>query len=188
MPRRRTVHLLARPPRANKQQCSLSANSVIGQQEWHHPTVVMGNPGLFQELPDIPSLLSGGGGDGEQVCSADGAVGRLDATTYLALDDGLPQRPSAPLLVGSIPQSPGRYTTHQPPSGASGRRAPCWPMAFSIAMLNAQFHHLLEVGLKGQPERLASVFQHRPVDWSILVEEPLLKQPAHNTSVFMRQT
>jgi len=187
MPRRRTVHLLARPPRANKQQCSLSANSVIGQQEWHHPTVVMGNPGLFQELPDIPSLLSGGGGDGEQVCSADGAVGRLDATTYLALDDGLPQRPSAPLLVGSIPQSPGRYTTHQPPSGASGRRAPCWPMAFDR---HAQRPAPPPAGGGLQrPAGTAGFFVATPpVDWSILVEEPLLKQPAHNTSVFMRQT
>ena len=52
----------------------------------------MGNPGLFQELPDIPSLLSEGGGDGEQACPADGSVGRLDTMADLALDDGRTQR------------------------------------------------------------------------------------------------
>jgi hypothetical protein len=69
----------------------VSPNSGIRQQGWHHPTVVMGNPGLLQELPDIPSLLSERGGDGEQACPADGSVGRLDTMTDLALDDGRTQ-------------------------------------------------------------------------------------------------
>jgi hypothetical protein len=50
----------------------------------------MGDPGLRQELPDIPALLSEGGSDGEQACSAHGAVGRLDSMTELALDDCQP--------------------------------------------------------------------------------------------------
>ena len=53
--------------------------------------MVMGDPGLLQELPDIAALLSEGGGDGEQPCPADGPVGRLDAMADLALDDGRPQ-------------------------------------------------------------------------------------------------
>lgn len=61
----------------------------------------MGNPGLLQELPDIPSLLSEGGGDGEQACPADGAVGRLDTMADLALDDGRPQR-SLGCVVGGL--------------------------------------------------------------------------------------
>ena len=31
----------------------------------------MGDPGLLQELPDIPALLPEGGGDGEQAAPAD---------------------------------------------------------------------------------------------------------------------
>ena len=61
----------------------------------------MGDPGLLQELPEIPSLLSEGGGDGEQACSADCAVGRLDTMTDLALDDGRPQR-SLGSVVGGL--------------------------------------------------------------------------------------
>ena len=38
----------------------------------------MGNPSLLQELPDIPSLVSEGGGDGEQARPADCAVCRLE--------------------------------------------------------------------------------------------------------------
>ncbi len=44
-------------------------------QRRHHTATVMGNPGLLQELPDIPPLLSECGRDGEQACPADGALG-----------------------------------------------------------------------------------------------------------------
>jgi hypothetical protein len=44
----------------------------------------MGDPGLLQKLPDIPSLLSEGGCDGEQACPADGAVGRQVTMADLA--------------------------------------------------------------------------------------------------------
>jgi len=39
--------------------------------------VFIGNPSLLQELPYIPSFVSEGGGDGEQVRPADCAVCRL---------------------------------------------------------------------------------------------------------------
>ena len=66
----------------------------------------MSNPGLLQELPDIPSLLFEG--DGEQACPADGAVGRLDSMTDLALDDGRPPRlrPLSLSRVGGLNPGP----------------------------------------------------------------------------------
>ena len=35
----------------------------------------MGDPGLLEELPDIPPLLPEGGGDREQAAPADGTAG-----------------------------------------------------------------------------------------------------------------
>ena len=51
----------------------------------------MGDPGLLQELPDIPALLPEGGGDREQSAAADGTAGGLDAKADFALDDQLAQ-------------------------------------------------------------------------------------------------
>ena len=51
----------------------------------------MGDPGLLQELPDIPALLPEGGGDREQSAAADGTAGGLDAKADCALDDRLAQ-------------------------------------------------------------------------------------------------
>jgi len=51
----------------------------------------MGNPGLLQELPDIPALLPQGGGDREQSATTDGTAGGLYAKADFALDDGLAQ-------------------------------------------------------------------------------------------------
>ena len=41
----------------------------------------MGDPGLLQQIPDITGLLPQGGGDGEQVVAAEGAIGGLHAVT-----------------------------------------------------------------------------------------------------------
>jgi hypothetical protein len=144
----------------------------------------MGNPGLFQELPDIAALLSEGGGDGEQACSADGAVGRLDTMTDLALDDGRPQRSLGSVVGGldslSLQEGPQRIS-HLQELLAGAHRAGPWR---SLAALNAQLHHLLERGYrcaevfdyKRQPDRLAAVLQCGPVDRSAFVAVPLLKQ------------
>ena len=136
----------------------------------------MGNPGLLQELPYIPSLLSEGGGDGEQACSADGAVGRLDTMTDLALDDGRPQRSLGSVVGGldslSLQEGPQRIS-HLQELLAGAHRAGPWR---SIAALNTQLHHLLERGLKRQPDRLAAVLQGGPADRSVLVAVPLLKE------------
>jgi hypothetical protein len=56
------------------------------QQGRHHPTAMMGNPGLFQELPDIPALLSEGGRDCQQAAAADRTLAGLDTMTDLALN------------------------------------------------------------------------------------------------------
>jgi len=69
----------------------LLLNSGIRQQRWHRPAAVMGDPGLLQELPDIPALLPEGGGDREQSAAADGTAGGLDAKADCALDDRLAQ-------------------------------------------------------------------------------------------------
>jgi hypothetical protein len=47
-------------------QLRTQTTSQIGQQRWHQPAAVMGNPGLLQELPDITPLLAQDCGDGEQ--------------------------------------------------------------------------------------------------------------------------
>ncbi len=46
----------------------------------------MVSPGFLQESP---LLSEGGGGDGEQACSPDGALGWQNAIADLALDDAL---------------------------------------------------------------------------------------------------
>ena len=51
----------------------------------------MGNPGLLQELPDIPLLLSQAGGDREQAATADSTAGGLDAKADFALNHRLAQ-------------------------------------------------------------------------------------------------
>jgi hypothetical protein len=67
------------------------ADSGIGQQRRHHSTVMMGNPGLLQELPDIAALLSEAGGDVEQSAAADRTLAGLDAMADFALNHRLPQ-------------------------------------------------------------------------------------------------
>jgi hypothetical protein len=47
---------------------------------------MMGNPGLINELPDIPALLSEGGRDCQQAAAADRTLAGLDAMTDLALN------------------------------------------------------------------------------------------------------
>jgi hypothetical protein len=133
----------------------------------------LGNPGLFQDIPDIAALLSEGGGDGEQAGSADGALGRLDAPAVawqiadLALDDGRPQR-SLGSVVGGLDslslQEGSQRISHLQELLAGAHRAGPWR---SLAALSAQLHHLLESGYrcaevfdyKRQPERLAMVLQ-----------------------------
>jgi hypothetical protein len=51
----------------------------------------MGNPCLLQELPNIATLLSQRGGDGEQSAAADGALAGLDAMADPALNHRLAQ-------------------------------------------------------------------------------------------------
>ena len=51
----------------------------------------MGDPGLLQELPDIPPLLPEGSGDREQAAPADRTLAGLDSLTDLALNHRLAQ-------------------------------------------------------------------------------------------------
>ena len=69
------------PPISKRPQAPRSkpAGSGIRQQRWHLPAAMMGDPGLLQELPDIPALLPEGGGNREQSAAADGTVSRLVA-------------------------------------------------------------------------------------------------------------
>lgn len=75
------------------QRCGLLffLSSGIGQQRWHLPAAVIGNPRLLQEWPDVAALLSQRGGDGEQSAAADGALAGLDAMADLALNNRLAQ-------------------------------------------------------------------------------------------------
>ena len=51
----------------------------------------MGDPSLFQKIPDIPALLPQGSGDREQAVTADRSLARLDAMADLALNHRLAQ-------------------------------------------------------------------------------------------------
>jgi hypothetical protein len=75
------------------QRCGLLffLSSGIGQQRWHLPAAVIGNPRLLQEWQDVAALLSQRGGDGEQSAAADGALAGLDAMADLALNNRLAQ-------------------------------------------------------------------------------------------------
>jgi hypothetical protein len=59
--------------------------------------MVLGDPGLFQKIPDITALLPQGGCDGEQAAAAEGAIGGLHApavawqTSDLALNHCWPE-------------------------------------------------------------------------------------------------
>jgi len=141
----------------------LSANSEIWQQGWHHPTVVMGIQACSRNCQtSLPCCL--------RVvvtvsrCALQTAPLADCTPPYLALDDGRPQRPLGSVVGGldslNLQAGPQRIN-HLQELMAGAHRAGLWR---SIATLNAQLHHLLEVGLKGQPDRLAAVLQHRPVD------------------------
>lgn len=64
--------------------------SGIRQQGGHLPAAMMGDPGLFQEGPDVSTLLPEGGHDREQAAAALGAFGGLDAMADLPVDHRLP--------------------------------------------------------------------------------------------------
>ena len=51
----------------------------------------MGDPGLLEELPDIPPLLPEGSGDLQQAAPEDRTLAGLDAVTDLALNHRLAQ-------------------------------------------------------------------------------------------------
>jgi hypothetical protein len=63
----------------------------IGQQWCHLPVVVMDNPRLLQDLPNITALLSQRAGDCELAAAAEGALAGLDARADFALNYRLAQ-------------------------------------------------------------------------------------------------
>ena len=93
----------------------------------------MGDPGLLQELPDIPLLLSQAGGDREQAATADSSAAGLDAKADFALNHRLAgaglarQRCWSALCRGS----PGRSTGLLCAVGVAGRCARSGPMVFA---------------------------------------------------------
>ena len=72
----------------------------------------MGDPGLLQELPDIPLLLPQGGGDREQAATADSTAGGLDAKADFALNHRLAQ--------GSLGSVVGRFDAVDLQEGPQG--------------------------------------------------------------------
>lgn len=102
---------------------------------------MMGNPGLLQELPEIPALLPQGGGDREQSAVADGTVCGLDAKADFALDDRLAQCSFGGIVggfdAGVIQKSPqGFFALHELLAGAHGLGP--WR---SLLSRKAQIHH-----------------------------------------------
>ena len=60
----------------------------------------MGNPGLFQEGPDVSALLPERGDNREQTAAAERSFARLDAMADLAVDHRLPQRSLSGVVGG----------------------------------------------------------------------------------------
>jgi len=136
----------------------------------------MGNPCLLQELPNIASLLSQCGGDGEQSAAADGALAGLDTMANLALNHRLAQGTFCGVIGGldstDLQKGPkGIGHLEDLPAGADrfGPRR-------SLAAWMAQLHHPLQRGLKGLADRPAGLLQVGPIDGSFLVAVPLVKQ------------
>ena len=146
------------------------------QQGWHHPTAMMGDPGLLQERPDITALLSQGHGDSEQSATADRTQAGLDAMADLALNHRLAQGTFCGVVGGldstDLQKGPkGIGHLEDLPAGADrfGPRR-------SLAAWMAQLHHPLQRGLKGLADRPAGLLQVGPIDGSFLVAVPVGKR------------
>ncbi len=117
-----------------------------------------------------------GGRDGEQACLADGALGRLNTMTDLALDDGRTQGSLGSVVGGldslSLQEGPEAIDHLEQLLAGAHRLGP----RRSLAALYTQLHHPLQPGLKLQPDRLAAVLQAGPVDRYVLVAVPVGKK------------
>ena len=136
---------------------------------------MMGNPGLLQELPDIPPLLSQGGRDREQATAADGTARRLDAMTDFVLNDRLSQRSFNGVIGGfeavDFQERPKGFSALQKLPAGTHRLGP----RRSLDVLAVQIHpHTLQCGLKRLADRAATLLQLWPLDRSVLPLVPLL--------------
>ena len=136
----------------------------------------MGDPGLLEELPDIPPLLPKGGGDREQAAPADRTLAGLDSLTDLALNHRLAQGTLCG-VVGGL-DATGLQESPQPTSHLLEllAGAHCAGPRRSLAALVAELHHLLQRGLKCLANRPAALLQGGPVNLSLLVAVPVAKQ------------
>jgi len=144
----------------------------------------MDNPGLLHELPDIAALLSEPAGDRGQSAAADRTLAGLDAMTDLALNHRLAQGTHSYRedfvysgVVGGLDSTDlqkGQKAICQLQDLLSG--ANCFGLRRSLAPLVAQLHHLLQLSLKGLADRSAALSQAGPVDRSVLVAVPVIKQ------------
>ena len=105
----------------------------------------MGDPGLPQEVPDIPPLLPDASGDREQAAPADCPLAGLDSLTELALN----QRHA----LGSF----------------------CGCLVGLIRPFSRKIHHPLQRGLKCLANWQAALLQGEPVNRSFLVVVPVAK-------------
>ena len=137
---------------------------------------MMGNPGLLQELPDITALLSEAGGDGEQSAAADRTLAGLDAMADFSLNHRLAQGTFCSIVGGldstDLQEGP-KGIRHLEDLLTGAHRLGPWR---SFASLDTQLHHPLQRGHKGLADRLAALLQAGPVDRSILVAVPVIKQ------------
>ena len=160
------------------QRCGLLffLSSGIGQQRWHLPAVVMGNPRLLQEWPNIAALLSQRGGDGKQAAAADGALAGLDAMADLALNHRLAQGTLGGVVRGfdalDFQESPETIGHGQQLIAGADRFGP----RHSLTARVAQLHHPPQRGLKGLADWYAGLLQVGPIDCSLLVAVPVGKQ------------
>lgn len=138
--------------------------------------MMMGNPGLLQELPDIAALLSEAGGDGAQSAAADCTLAGLNTMADFVLNHRLAQGTLSSVVGGldstGLQEGP-EATCHleQRLAGADRLGSRC-----SLAPPVAQLHHPLQQALKGLADRPGALSQGGPVDRSLLVAVPVAKQ------------
>ena len=174
-----------RPPRdcmpdssslSDQEAVLCAADSGIGEQRRHHPTVMMGNPGLLQKLPDIAALLSEAGGDSEQSAAADRTLAGLDAMADFSLNHRLPHGTLGGVVGGldslDLQEGP-KGIRHLEDLLTGAHRLGPWR---SFASLDTQLHHPLQPGHKGLADRPAALLQAGPVNRSIFVTVPVFKQ------------
>ena len=105
--------------------------SVVWQQRWHHATAIMDNPGLPQELLDIPPLFRRVVVTVSRRLRQSAQFDDWSPWVFLCWITDCRSARSAVLLVGPMPWISRNFQTPLCAATTAGRYAPSKPTAFS---------------------------------------------------------